>query len=282
MCVCASVCDDDGGVSVSERCSKGVKIVRWWVLCTQITASDKAQEKHWLYRSISSAPYQRWEDISLSSRGLSKDRSPPCTSMPCQRVWFLEAGIIRTKHINISGQNYPKNAFHKSPALFIALSTNRPSWIFGCLLRKFKIQVFRIQNVVKIQVVIIMICCRGFFLFYAVRNSLAIKLHLNLEYRTSLSSLGVTWRFDLSSKITNFSLKQYFDGAICKSWRDKLCLAQTLMRLSFKNVLRCVEERFFKDDKLLLDWCSGCMIWGKPAILLINIVIHEHIAKQNN
>lgn len=45
LCVGVSVCDD-GGVSVSERCSKGVKIVRWWVLCTQITASDKAQEKH--------------------------------------------------------------------------------------------------------------------------------------------------------------------------------------------------------------------------------------------
>lgn len=41
------VCVLDGaGVSVSERCLKGVKIVRWWVLCSQITASDKAQEKH--------------------------------------------------------------------------------------------------------------------------------------------------------------------------------------------------------------------------------------------
>lgn len=37
---------DDAGVGVSERCLKSVKIVRWWVLCSQITASDKAQEKH--------------------------------------------------------------------------------------------------------------------------------------------------------------------------------------------------------------------------------------------
>lgn len=42
-CVCAF---DDAGVSVSERCLKGVKIVRWWVLCSQITASDKALEMH--------------------------------------------------------------------------------------------------------------------------------------------------------------------------------------------------------------------------------------------
>lgn len=44
-CVSVCVCDD-AGVSVSERCLKGVKIVRWWVLCSQITASDKTQEKH--------------------------------------------------------------------------------------------------------------------------------------------------------------------------------------------------------------------------------------------
>lgn len=43
--VCVCVCDD-AGVSVSERCLKGVKIARWWVLCSQITASDKTQEKH--------------------------------------------------------------------------------------------------------------------------------------------------------------------------------------------------------------------------------------------
>lgn len=59
---------DDAGVSVSERCLKGVKIVRWWVLCSQITASDKAQEKHWLYRYLSSAPYLRCEDVSLSKQ----------------------------------------------------------------------------------------------------------------------------------------------------------------------------------------------------------------------
>ena len=46
-CLSAHVCVcEDAGVSVSERCLKGVKIVRWWVLCSQITASDKAQEKH--------------------------------------------------------------------------------------------------------------------------------------------------------------------------------------------------------------------------------------------
>lgn len=47
--MCVSVCAydcDDGGVSVSERCLKGVKIARWLVLCSQITASDKTQEKH--------------------------------------------------------------------------------------------------------------------------------------------------------------------------------------------------------------------------------------------
>lgn len=44
VCVGLSVCaSDDAGVSVSERCLKGVKIVRWWVLCSQITASDKTQ-----------------------------------------------------------------------------------------------------------------------------------------------------------------------------------------------------------------------------------------------
>ena len=68
-CVCVCVCEFDGaGVSVSERCLKGVKIVRWWVLCSQITASDKAQEKHWLYRYLSSAPYLRCEDVSLSKQ----------------------------------------------------------------------------------------------------------------------------------------------------------------------------------------------------------------------
>lgn len=83
LCVCIF---DDAGVSVSERCLKGVKIVRWWVLCSQITASDKALENHWLYRYLSSAPYLRWRDVSLSSRGLSKDRFPPCTTM--QRCAF--------------------------------------------------------------------------------------------------------------------------------------------------------------------------------------------------
>lgn len=83
LCVCVF---DDAGVSVSERCLKGVKIVRWWVLCSQITASDKALEKHWLYPYLSSAPYLRWRDVSLSSRGLSKDRFPPCTTM--QRCAF--------------------------------------------------------------------------------------------------------------------------------------------------------------------------------------------------
>lgn len=81
VCVYVRVCDDDAGVSVSERCLKGVKIVRWWVLCSQITASDNAQEKHWLY--LSSAPYLIWGDVSLSSRGLSKDRFPPCATMQC-------------------------------------------------------------------------------------------------------------------------------------------------------------------------------------------------------
>lgn len=51
VCVCLYVCDD-AGVSVSERCLKGVKIVKRWVLCSQITASDKAWEKHWLHRSL--------------------------------------------------------------------------------------------------------------------------------------------------------------------------------------------------------------------------------------
>ena len=45
-CVCVLCTFDDAGVSVSERCLKGVKIVRRWVLCSQIKASDKAQENH--------------------------------------------------------------------------------------------------------------------------------------------------------------------------------------------------------------------------------------------
>lgn len=69
VCVCAGLCVfDDAGVSVSERCLKGVKIARWWVLCSQITASDKAQEKHRLYRYLSSAPYLRCGDVSLSKQ----------------------------------------------------------------------------------------------------------------------------------------------------------------------------------------------------------------------
>lgn len=61
LCVheCWRCACNDAGVSVSERCLKGVRIVGWRLLCSQITASDKAQEKHWLYRYLSSAPYLR-------------------------------------------------------------------------------------------------------------------------------------------------------------------------------------------------------------------------------
>lgn len=47
LCVreCWRCACNDAGVSVSERCLKGVRIVGWRLLCSQITASDKAQEK---------------------------------------------------------------------------------------------------------------------------------------------------------------------------------------------------------------------------------------------
>lgn len=81
-CVCVCVFDD-AGVSVSERCLKGVKIVRWWVLCSQITASDKAQEKHWLYRYLSSAPYLRCEDVSLSKQRTFQRQVSTLTTKQC-------------------------------------------------------------------------------------------------------------------------------------------------------------------------------------------------------
>lgn len=91
-CPCSWCACNDAGVSVSERCLKAVRIVGWRVLCSQITASDKAREKHWLYRYLSSAPYLRCVcvcvcDVPLSSRGLSQRRVYPPRHTAVVHIW---------------------------------------------------------------------------------------------------------------------------------------------------------------------------------------------------